>query len=72
VKSHRDIIQGMSKAMSTMGYYIVLAFFASLFIAAFGRSNIGALLALKGAVHCRRWRCRGRSPSSASSCSPAA
>jgi aminobenzoyl-glutamate transport protein len=32
-----------------MGYYIVLAFFAALFIAAFGRSNIGALLALKGA-----------------------
>jgi aminobenzoyl-glutamate transport protein len=39
----------MSKSMSTMGYYIVLAFFASLFIAAFGQSNIGALLALKGA-----------------------
>ncbi|HYP29089.1 MAG TPA: AbgT family transporter [Blastocatellia bacterium] len=49
VESHRDIIKGMSKAMSTMGYYIVLAFFASLFIAAFGQSNIGALLALKGA-----------------------
>lgn len=49
VESHRDIIKGMSKAMSTMGYYIVLAFFAALFIAAFGRSNIGALLALKGA-----------------------
>lgn len=49
VKSHRDVIQGMSKTMSTMGYYIVLAFFASLFIAAFGQSNIGALLALKGA-----------------------
>jgi aminobenzoyl-glutamate transport protein len=49
VKNHRDIIQGMSKAMATMGYYIVLAFFAALFIAAFGRSNIGALLALKGA-----------------------
>jgi aminobenzoyl-glutamate transport protein len=49
VKSHRDIIKGMSKTMSTMGYYIVLAFFASLFIAAFGQSNIGALLALKGA-----------------------
>jgi aminobenzoyl-glutamate transport protein len=32
-----------------MGYYIVLAFFAALFIAAFGQSNIGALLALKGA-----------------------
>jgi p-aminobenzoyl-glutamate transporter AbgT len=49
VTSHRDIIKGMSKAMSTMGYYIVMAFFASLFIAAFGQSNIGALLALKGA-----------------------
>lgn len=49
VKTHKDIIQGMSKAMSTMGYYIVLAFFAALFIAAFGQSNIGALLALKGA-----------------------
>ncbi len=49
VKGHRDIIKGMSKSMSTMGYYIVLAFFASLFIAAFGQSNIGALIALKGA-----------------------
>jgi len=50
VKSHRDIVKGMSNAMSTMGYYIVLAFFASLFIAAFGQSNIGALVALKGAA----------------------
>ena len=50
VKDHRDIIKGMSKAMTTMGYYIVLAFFAALFIAEFGRSNIGALLALKGAA----------------------
>lgn len=49
VKSHRDVIVGMSKAMSTMGYYIVLAFFAALFIAEFGRSNLGALIALKGA-----------------------
>jgi aminobenzoyl-glutamate transport protein len=50
VKSHRDIVKGMSTAMSTMGYYIVLAFFAALFIAAFGQSNIGALVALKGAA----------------------
>ena len=49
VKNHREIIEGMSKSMSTMGYYIVLAFFASLFIAAFSQSNIGALLAIKGA-----------------------
>lgn len=50
VKTHRDIVKGMSKSMSTMGYYIVLAFFAALFIDAFGRSNLGALLALKGAA----------------------
>src|SRR5699024_3676426 len=30
-------------------YYIVMAFFCALFIDAFGQSNIGALLALKGA-----------------------
>jgi aminobenzoyl-glutamate transport protein len=49
-KSHRDIVAGMTKAMSTMGYYVVLSFFAALFIAEFGRSNIGALMALRGAA----------------------
>ncbi len=49
VKGHRDIIQGMSKAMSGMGYYIVMAFFAAQFIYAFGQSNMGALFAIKGA-----------------------
>jgi aminobenzoyl-glutamate transport protein len=49
VKSHRDIIAGMSEAMNGMGYYIVMAFFAAQFIAAFGQSNLGALLAIKGA-----------------------
>ncbi|MFU8814012.1 MAG: AbgT family transporter, partial [Pseudomonadales bacterium] len=49
VKSHRDIVAGMTQAMSGMGYYIVMAFFASLFIAEFGRSNLGVLLALQGA-----------------------
>lgn len=50
VTSSRDVITGMSKSMSTMGYYIVMAFFAALFTDAFGRSNIGALVALKGAT----------------------
>jgi aminobenzoyl-glutamate transport protein len=49
-KSHRDIVTGMSRAMSTMGYYVVLSFFAALFISEFGRSNIGALMALRGAA----------------------
>lgn len=50
VRSHRDVIEGMSKSMSTMGYYLVLAFFAALFTQAFSASNIGALVALKGAA----------------------
>jgi aminobenzoyl-glutamate transport protein len=50
VRSAADVIKGMSKTMSTMGYYIVLAFFAALFTDAFGRSNLGALVALKGAT----------------------
>jgi aminobenzoyl-glutamate transport protein len=49
VKNHRDIIQGMSKAMSGLGYYIVMAFFCAQFIYAFGQSNLGALIAIKGA-----------------------
>jgi aminobenzoyl-glutamate transport protein len=48
-KDHRDVIKGMSKAMGTMAYYLVMVFFAALFIEAFKTSNIGALLALKGA-----------------------
>ncbi len=48
-KSHRDVIKGMSKAMGTMAYYLVLVFFAAIFIDAFNKSNLGALLALKGA-----------------------
>jgi aminobenzoyl-glutamate transport protein len=49
VKSSRDIIQGMAKSMSTMGYYLVIMFFIAQFIAAFSSSNLGVLLALKGA-----------------------
>ena len=50
VRSAKDVVTGMSKAMSGMGYYIVMAFFAALFTDAFGRSNLGALVALKGAT----------------------
>jgi para-aminobenzoyl-glutamate transporter family len=49
-KSHRDVIKGMTHSMETMGYYLVLVFFAALFIAAFRDSNIGVLVALKGAA----------------------
>lgn len=50
IRGHKDVIEGMSKSMSTMGYYLVLAFFAALFTQAFNTSNIGALVALKGAA----------------------
>lgn len=49
-KSSKDVISSMTKAMNTMAYYVVLAFFCALFIDAFGKSNIGALLAVKGAA----------------------
>jgi len=48
-KSTKDIIDSMTKSMSGMSYYIVMAFFCALFIDAFAKSNLGALLALKGA-----------------------
>lgn len=45
----KDLIKTMTKAMNGMSYYIVMAFFCALFIDAFGKSNIGALIAVKGA-----------------------
>ncbi|MCP3913897.1 MAG: AbgT family transporter, partial [Actinomycetia bacterium] len=49
VKTHRDLIKGMSQTMETMGYYLVMIFFCAQFTAAFSRSNLGALLAVEGA-----------------------
>jgi aminobenzoyl-glutamate transport protein len=48
-RNHRDAVKGMSKAMESMAYYLVLVFFAALFIDAFTESNIGKLVALQGA-----------------------
>ena len=50
VKSSRDIVAGMTKAMTGMGYYLVIMFFIAQFIYAFGHSNLGVLMALKGAA----------------------
>lgn len=49
-KRSKDIVDAMTKAMQGMGYYVVMAFFCALFVHAFGASNIGALLAVKGAA----------------------
>jgi aminobenzoyl-glutamate transport protein len=50
VTSSRDVIVGMSKAMESMAYYLVIMFFIAQFIFAFAQSNLGVLLALEGAA----------------------
>ena len=50
MKNDRDIIDAMSKSMSSMGMYIVLVFFAAQFVAFFKWTNLGTILAVKGAA----------------------
>lgn len=49
LQNDRDVIQGMSKAMGSLGLYIVLVFFAAQFVAFFGWTNLGSILAVLGA-----------------------
>ena len=49
VSSHRDLVAGMSNAMSTMGYYLTMIFFCAQFTSVFAKSNLGALMAVEGA-----------------------
>jgi aminobenzoyl-glutamate transport protein len=49
LRNHRDVFTGMSRSMASMGQYLVLAFFAALFIQAFGDSKLGLWLAVLGA-----------------------
>lgn len=48
-KSDRDVIDSMAGAMSSMGLYIVLVFFAAQFVAYFNWSNLGSITAVLGA-----------------------
>ncbi|MEJ8567164.1 AbgT family transporter [Elongatibacter sediminis] len=50
VKSSADVIRGMTRAMESMAYYLVIMFWIALFIYAFAQSNLGVLLALQGAA----------------------
>lgn len=50
MKNDKDVINAMSKGMSTLGMYIVLVFFASQFVAFFNWTNLGTVLAVKGAA----------------------
>jgi aminobenzoyl-glutamate transport protein len=48
-KSDADIVNGMAKSMKTLGLYMVLIFFASQFVAYFNETNLGLIVAVKGA-----------------------
>ncbi len=50
LKSDSDVMEGMGKAMSTLGLYMVLVFFAAQFVAYFKWTNLGLIFAIKGAA----------------------
>jgi aminobenzoyl-glutamate transport protein len=49
VGSDTDVVNAMAKAMSTLGGYLVLVFFAAQFVAFFGWTNLGLIVAIHGA-----------------------
>jgi aminobenzoyl-glutamate transport protein len=49
VKGHRELVKMMAESMKELGYYLVLAFAAAHFVAMFGWSNLGLILAVHGA-----------------------
>ena len=48
-KDSRDLIGAMTKSMESMSGFLVLAFFASQFVAFFSYTNLGIILSVKGA-----------------------
>ena len=59
MKNDRDVIDGMAKAMSSMGLYMVLVFFAAQFVAYFKWTNLGTLTAVVGADLLVDWNLTG-------------
>jgi aminobenzoyl-glutamate transport protein len=49
IRNDGDVIRGMDASVSTMGSYIVMAFFAAQFLAYFNWTNLGTVMAVKGA-----------------------
>lgn len=49
IRSHRELVKMMAEGLKGMAPYIVLAFFAAHFVAMFSWSNLGPVLAVKGA-----------------------
>ncbi len=59
MKNDRDVIDGMAKAMSSMGLYLVLVFFAAQFVAFFRWTNLGTITAVAGADLLQSWNLTG-------------
>lgn len=49
IKSDADVMRGMGKSMATLGEYMVLVFFAAQFVKYFNWTNLGLIIAVKGA-----------------------
>jgi aminobenzoyl-glutamate transport protein len=49
-RSDADVMKSMGKSMPALGLYLVLVSFAAQFVAFFNRTNLGLILAVKGAV----------------------
>lgn len=49
IKSDKDVARDVGKSMSTMGDYLLLAFVAGQFVAYFAKTNLGTIIAVKGA-----------------------
>jgi aminobenzoyl-glutamate transport protein len=50
IRTDRDVIHAMAHAMSTLGLYIALVFFAAQFVKFFGWTNLGSITAVAGAT----------------------
>ncbi len=48
-KNDEDVVNGMATSMKTLATYLVLVFFAAQFVAYFKWSNLGLIMAVKGA-----------------------
>lgn len=59
INNSTDLVDMMSEAMQSMGGYLVLAFFASQLIAYFSYTNLGIIIAGKGAEFLQNWHITG-------------
>jgi aminobenzoyl-glutamate transport protein len=49
IRNDNDVVRGMDASIATMASYIVMSFFAAQFLAYFNWTNLGTIMAVKGA-----------------------